>query len=400
MFGKFLTKRTGSLSVSALSAARVPSRPIIAAFSSESTGSANKDKNGAKSAPKMDLWQKIKTGVTTKSDGKGSNQNRDRKPTGKDNEKKQDFQKGPREPRAPRAVSDKKPTTSGEAKSNNGNNKPRDNSTASDKKPTRSKPKNQKSANPRPQFRPRRPQGSGPDGSSSAPSTGPRRFSRRREKDSEKSSSDRPRTVDIPEIDAALLFDDEYFVEKVRKSGINWAVQDDDADFMDHLLSTAYLESIHSTDHAYREIIASPLHSTKFHLPRTRSLHQLRCALVPKVNAPHDSYGYESAVLAWNVLQHNYYYSDREKKQLVDDIAHTANELIALTENPEEMARWDLEDDEDQGQLHEDAEKLLRQQAIAEAERRAREFAADQDAWDSDAVVDEDDIEAAEAGKN
>lgn len=99
-------------------------------------------------------------------------------------------------------------------------------------------------------------------------------------------------------------------------------------------------------------------------------------------------------------MQHNYYYSDREKKKLVDDIAQTANELIARSENPEELARWDLEDDEDQEQLHEDAEKLLRQQAIAEAERRAREFAASQDAWDSDAVVDEDDIEAAEAGKN
>lgn len=99
-------------------------------------------------------------------------------------------------------------------------------------------------------------------------------------------------------------------------------------------------------------------------------------------------------------MQHNYYYSDREKKKLVDDIAQTANELIARSENPEELARWDLEDDEDQEQLHEDAEKLLRQQAIVEAERRAREFAASQDAWDSDAVVDEDDIEAAEAGKN
>lgn len=99
-------------------------------------------------------------------------------------------------------------------------------------------------------------------------------------------------------------------------------------------------------------------------------------------------------------MQHNYYYSDREKKKLVDDIAQTANELIARSENPEELARWDLEDDEDQEQLHEDAEKLLRQQAIVEAERRAREFAASQDAWDSDAVVDEDDIETAEAGKN
>lgn len=198
-------------------------------------------------------------------------------------------------------MSDKKPATSGEAKSSNANNKPRNNSTVSDKKATRSRPKNQKSANPRPPFRPRRPQGSGPDGPSSAPSTGPRRFNRRREKDTEKSSSDRPRTVDIPEIDAALLFDDEYFVEKVRKSGMNWAVQDDDADFMDHLLSTAYLESIHSSDHAYREIITSPLHNTKFRVPRTRSLHQLRCALVPKVNAPQDSHGYAMAVQAWNV---------------------------------------------------------------------------------------------------
>lgn len=118
-----------------------------------------------------------------------------------------------------------------------------------------------------------------------------------------------PVSAAVPEEDAALLFDDDYFVKKITSTPGHWHIQDDDdTDFMDRLLSTAYLESVKSSDHVYRDLISSKPYRDVFKAPRPRSIDQLRCALVPKISAPRDSKGYQHAVQAWTVNMTSFYH--------------------------------------------------------------------------------------------
>lgn len=109
------------------------------------------------------------------------------------------------------------------------------------------------------------------------------------------------REEDIPEADKALLFDDDFFVDKVKKEGGSWAVYDEEADFFDDMLSRAYLGSIHTSDNSFQELLRSPGFGSHFHLPKARNMHQLRCALVPKIDADPESLGYKHATEAWTV---------------------------------------------------------------------------------------------------
>lgn len=109
------------------------------------------------------------------------------------------------------------------------------------------------------------------------------------------------REDEIPEVDRALLFDDDFFVKKVKRDGGSWAIKNEEADFFDDVLSRAYLGSIHTSDNSFQELLRSPGFGSHFRLPRARNMHQLRCALVPKIDADPESLGYKHATEAWTV---------------------------------------------------------------------------------------------------
>lgn len=274
------------------------------------------------------IFNRIKSGVSgadKKFDGKNNSARRNHQSNNKPEQRKrregsevsaEDNSQGsphePREPRRPRQPRE------GSTPGNNNNQPPRrprahspnyKGKAGNNTRPRSASPRTGSQSTFKPAFRQRRPASPRSDNDSEAGSEfndRRRRSNRRGDSDDSAESStgspvDRPRSFEIAEADSALLFDDDFFVDKIRKDGGRWVVDDEEADFMDHLLSRAYLESIHTSDNSFKELYTAPGFDSRFKLPRTRSLHQLRCALEPKIKAAPDSLGYSYALQAWTV---------------------------------------------------------------------------------------------------
>lgn len=153
-------------------------------------------------------------------------------------------------------------------------------------------------------------------------------------------------------------------------------------------LAEVITECLKNEDGVYRNVFTSKELFDNARIPVARPAQTLLMSTIPDMNEDPDSIGYKLGSTAWQVLSKNYYFNEAECKYMSQSVARRTNMLLNEAEK-------DFETDKI---FDQDFRKGL---AGIEYERRMLEemddiemveFEQGETDWDTDAVVDEDQL--------
>jgi hypothetical protein len=201
--------------------------------------------------------------------------------------------------------------------------------------------------------------------------------------------------AEITDQERLLLFDNEWFLQKMRRGIFERKNTKKKRDFLDELMENAWFESPKTSSGSYEVYFRNPAaKSLKF--PKPRPLEQLLHAVEPRLTGiDRNSPGYKKGVQVWNILLKNPYYTWKQKEEMSENAAKEWNDYhshIKQSEAEGYQADEIFQRDFRRGRPYRARKEQEALDARMLANQKVRAHRSTETDWEVEAVEDEDEL--------
>jgi hypothetical protein len=200
---------------------------------------------------------------------------------------------------------------------------------------------------------------------------------------------------DVTDQEKLLLFDNEWFLQKMRRGIFERKSTKKKRDFLDELMENAWFESPKTSSGSYEVYFRNPAaKSLKF--PKPRPLEQLLHSVEPRLTGiDRKSPGYKKGVQVWNILLKNPYYTWKQKEEMSENAAKEWNDYhqhIKKSEAEGYQADEIFQRDFRRGRPYRARKEQEALDARMLANQKVRAHRSTETDWEVEAVEDEDEL--------